>query len=346
MGQEASRRIDPAAFPPFRERLPWIGGDLQTAGDFLFVPPVSIPSVRSERLFFPMADGTGDVLEGVLETPAAPGAGLPLAVVIHGLTGCEDSKYVRRSSAVLVGAGYRVLRLNLRGAGPTLGKCREAYHSGRTADLKAVLEQLLEQRVAERFVLMGFSLGGNLVLKGLAEFGDRLPIVAGISISAPIDLAVTARNFDAGRNKIYQHWMLERMRKEAFARPGNLSEDEAAGIRAARTVIAFDDALTAPHNGYRDAAHYYAENSANRFMADIPVPTLVIHGLNDPWIPGRLYRDVDWSANPNLVPLLPTRGGHVGFHEVGGGSWVNRCTLIFLDQVLAGESAGRDVAIR
>ena len=130
-------------FPPFRQRFPWIGGDLQTAGDFLFLPMAQIPSKRTERMRFPMEDGTGDVLLGAMDHPEGPAADRPLVVILHGLTGSEDSRYVRRTAARLIADGYPVLRLNLRGAGPSMGQCREQYHSGRTRDVRAVLDQLL-----------------------------------------------------------------------------------------------------------------------------------------------------------------------------------------------------------
>lgn len=323
-------------FPPFRQRFPWIGSDLQTAGDFLFLPMAQIPSKRTQRMRFPMEDGTGDVLLGALDHPKNPAEDRPLVVILHGLTGSEDSRYVRRTAARMVGDGYPVLRLNLRGAGPSMGQCREQYHSGRTGDLRAVLEQLLAQESYRDFVLVGYSLGANILLKGLAEFGDALSVVAGCSISAPIDLAAAARRFMAPRNALYQHWLLKRMKYEFSRVPdGAVSDAMREAVRRARTVVDFDNAMTAPRNGYADAWAYYEANSALRRLADIRVPTLLIHGLDDPWIPGQTYQDFDWSSNPVLVPLLPAHGGHVGFHQSSGGSWADRCLELFLERVLS-----------
>ena len=291
-------------FPSFRERFPWIGGDLQTAGDFLFVPPVDIPSKTSERVSFPMEDGTGDVLQGLLEEPEEPRDPSLLVVVIHGLTGCEDSKYVRRSTAALVGAGYRVLRLSLRGAGPSLGLCKEQYHSGGSNDLRRIFDIILEQNLADRIAVMGYSLGGNLVLKGMAEYGSDYPIVAAIAVSAPIDLSVTARHFASPRNALYQHWLLKRMKAEASVLADQVSTEQIDRVLAATDVVAFDEAWTGPRNGYADAETYYADNASRPLLKDIRVPTLVIHGLNDPWIPAGMYEAYDWKANPWLTPLL------------------------------------------
>ena len=322
-------------FPPFRQRFPWIGGDLQTAGDFLFLPMAQIPSKRTERMRFPMEDGTGDILLGALDHPEGPAADRPLVVIMHGLTGSEDSRYVRRTAARLIADGYPVLRLNLRGAGPYMGQCREQYHSGRTRDVRAVLDQLLASGPFTRFVLVGYSLGANILLKGIAEFGTALSIVAGCSISAPIDLAEAARRFTATRNTLYQHWLLKRMKLEFSQLPDDAVADAMrAAVRRARTVVDFDNAMTAPRNGYADALDYYQANSAIHFLGAIRVPTLLIHGLDDPWIPGQTYRDFDWASNPYLTALLPPRGGHVGFHQTSGGSWADRCLELFLASVV------------
>lgn len=326
-------------FPPFRQRFPWIGPDLQMSGDFLFIPPVENPASRTERLEFPMNDGTGDVLLGALDHPERPAPDAALAIVIHGLTGCEESKYVLRTAAGLLKRRHPVLRLNLRGAGPSVGKAREQYHSGRSQDLRRVLEALEAMGRFPGYLPVGFSLGGNLVLKALGEFGRDFPIVAGCAVSAPIDLALTAKRFLDPRNTLYHRWLIDRMKEEALKLPADAIPDaQREAVRKVRDIIAFDQVLTAPRNGYADAWEYYDRNAAMRFMPDIEVPTLVIHALDDPWIPGAIYRRFDWAANPWLVPLLPERGGHVGFHEArqptaNGASWADRCLGLFLDRL-------------
>jgi len=102
-------------------------------------------------------------------------------------------------------------------------------------------------------------------------------------------------------------------------------------VRAARSIWEFDEKLVAPRNGYRDAAHYYAENNARRFLPDVRTPTLVVHALDDPWIPGGVYLDFPWSRNASLLPLLPRGGGHVGFHARDDRTpWHDRCIAAFL----------------
>ncbi|NQW08284.1 MAG: alpha/beta fold hydrolase [Alphaproteobacteria bacterium] len=319
------------AFAPFQPRWPWIGADSQTIRDAIMRPAVALPTISTERLDVPMSDGTGDTLVGFLDRPRQTRSGRPLAILIHGLTGCSDSIYTRRTTARLLMAGYPVLRLNLRGAGPSRDLCRFQYHSGRSEDLRAVLEQLPAALMADGVVLIGWSLGGNMLLKALAEFGGAFPIRAAAVVSAPIDLMASARRFGDARNALYQRWLLARMREEATAGRAEISVEERAAIAKARDVIAFDDVFTAPRNGFRDAVDYYACNSAIGFMADIAVPTLVIHALDDPWIPARAYRAFEWDATPSLTPLLPHYGGHVGFHGPGGRSWTDDCMLTYFE---------------
>ncbi|MCK6454894.1 MAG: hypothetical protein L6R19_29215, partial [Alphaproteobacteria bacterium] len=142
-----------------------------------------------------------------------------------------------------------------------------------------------------------------------------LPIRAAASVSAPIDLARSARRITHWRNRPYHRWLLGRMIAEAV--PGTAGAAERDAVLTARTVIEFDDRFVAPRNGFAGAADYYRRCSAAAYLDGIGVPTLVIHARDDPWIPGDIYRDVDWPANPALVRLLPAQGGHVGFHAAG-----------------------------
>ena len=327
--------IGDEGFPPFVARAPWWGGDLQTIRNTLVGRIPALASHPAERLEFPMPDGTGDVLVGSLHRAKAVSP-RPLAILIHGLTGCEGSTYLLRTADFLLQAGFTVLRLNLRGAGPSRRCCRFQYHAGRTEDFRAVLAALPGDLTSAGIVAIGYSLGGNMLLKYLGEAGDGTPLSAAVSVSAPIDLAASARRFHALRNRIYLRWLLARMKAEATAPIAELTEAERRAIAAARTVLQFDDGFVAPHNGFADAADYYARCSALGFLDRIARPTLVIHAFDDPWIPGDAYRRHAWEANPRLHPLLAEGGGHVGFHASGDSvSWHDRCAARFLDRVAA-----------
>ncbi|MDX2170462.1 MAG: alpha/beta fold hydrolase [Deltaproteobacteria bacterium] len=266
-----------------------------------------------ERLLLPLADGSGDCLAGLLQRPAG-GPRAPLAVLLHGLSGGEDSPYMQVSAAALVAAGHPVLRLNLRGAGASRPLCRFQYHAGRTADLRDALAALDPSLTDSGVLLVGYSLGGNMLLKFLAEHADGFPIRAAAAVSAPIDLAAAARRILMPRNRVY-HWnLLRAMKIEALSAGAELTADERRAIDTARSIVEFDDRFVAPRNDFAGAADYYARSSAERYLPAIRTPTLIVHALDDPWIPPDAYRRVAWPALPRLTPLLSDGGGHVGFH--------------------------------
>src|SRR5579862_3978353 len=320
-----------SGFPPFVARWPWIGADLQTLRNALAPPRHDLSVYRSERLMLPLADDTGDTLSGLLQHPVSPPG--PLVVLIHGLSGTEDSAYMLASAAALLSAGYRVLRLNLRGAGPSRPFCRLQYHAGRSADLRDALAALDAALLRRGLFLVGYSLGGNMLLKFLAEHAADFPILAAVAISAPLDLAAASERIGAARNRIYHRHLLHHMKVEALGLGAELTAEEQRRVRTAHTIFEFDDRFVGPRNGYAGADDYYSNNSGARFLSAIRVPTLLIHALDDPWIPSAAYQRVAWASHPALVPLLSDSGGHVGFH--GRGSevpWHDRCVEIFFKE--------------
>jgi uncharacterized protein len=296
----------------FIARPPWWGGDLQTVRGYLRQPPAAPEG--GERIEFGLPDG--DRLVATLDRPAT-GSTRPLLVLIHGLTGSQDSNYMLASARHFLGQGYPVLRLNLRGAGPSRPLCRQSYHAGRSADLQAVLAQMDGRLARHGLLLVGYSLGGNMLLKHLGEQGRRAQVLAAAAVSAPIDLKATQLSMARWRNRLYHDYLLRRMKEEALAPDASPTAAERAAMPDIATTWAFDERIVAPRNGFQGAEDYYARCSAAPFLPRIRVPTLVIHALDDPWIPGRLYQAVDWAANPRLKPLLPRGGGHVGFHGWG-----------------------------
>ena len=313
-------------------RAPWLGPNLQTLRNYLRRPAIDLPASGFERIELAMPDGSGDRLLGDFNRPAND-VGKPLVVLIHGLTGCSTGTYMLVSARHLLRLGYPVLRLNLRGAGPTRGLCRQQYHAGRSEDLRAALAALPAALTGRGVFAVGYSLGANMLLNYLGEQGADGPVRAAGAISAPIDLAAASRRIRAPRNRAYHGWLLRRMQEEALGGDG-FSAAEREAIRAARSVYEFDQRLVGPSNGFAGADDYYARCSGLRFLPAIAVPTLVIHALDDPWIPGATYRQFDWNSTPGLVPLLPGRGGHVGFHGAGTRlPWHDRCLEIFFAEM-------------
>ena len=316
-------------YPPFRPRAPWWGPDLQTVRNALRPPaPHEFPA---ERIILPLSDGSGDALSGLLQRPHTE-CGKPLAVLIHGLSGSEESAYMHTSAGELLRRGHPVLRLNLRGAGLSRPLCRLQYHAGRTVDLRDALLDVPAELAARGFVLMGFSLGGNLLLKFLAEHAGDVDVLAAASVSAPIDLSAASRRFLAPRNLLYQRHLIASMKAEALAGGADVSTDERRAIGSVRTVWEFDEHFVAPRNGWSGAEAYYAANTALGFLPEVRVPTLLIQSLDDPWIPSESYRAFDWSRHPKLQALLPAAGGHVGFHgRDAPHPWHDRCFALFLE---------------
>jgi predicted alpha/beta-fold hydrolase len=294
---------------------------------------IGVPAVVGERLYLAMGDGGGDWLAASLTKTTSR---RPLVVLIHGLTGCETSTYLLTSARHFHALGYPVLRLNLRGAGPSRATCRGHYHAGRSEDLRDALSALDPALREDGLLLIGFSLGGNMLLKFLAEHGAGFPIRAAATVSAPIDLAATARRFMRPRNAIYQRWLLSQMKRDSL--PGAMSPAQRRAVEAARSVYAFDDGFVAPHHGFGTADRYYAECAGLRFLEAVAVPTLLIQARDDPWISPRAYLEFDWRSNPLLTALIPRHGGHCGFHDRRGGAWHNHAIAAFFDRECAGFS--------
>lgn len=321
------------SFPLFRSRAPWWGRDLQTLRNSIVAPGPVFADLPGERIDFPMADGSGDVLLGMLHNPKGEGE-RPLVIVIHGLTGSEDSVYVRMTTRRLLDLGYPVMRLNLRGAGPSQGHCQQRYHAGRSEDLRQVLGRMDGRLAARGLLLVGYSLGGNLLLKYLGEAGRRAMVLGAVSISAPIDLDRARRAIMRPRNRLYQRYLLTRLKEETRSLP--LTPAEQSELAGVQTLFDFDDRILAPRTGFAGAEDYYRRSMALPYLGDIAVPTLIVQAQDDPWIPFATYRDVDWAGNPRLIPLFSKGGGHVGFH--GRGStipWQDRCMAEFFERCRA-----------
>ncbi|MFI5029127.1 MAG: YheT family hydrolase [Reyranellales bacterium] len=285
----------------------------------------------SERLCFPMADRTGDILLGMLDRPEEPMANRPLVILIHGLTGCEDSVYIRSAARHLLDQGYTVLRLNVRGAGSSRAYCGEHHHMGRTADFRRVLWQLPEDLTRDGVVAVGYSAGGTMLLKYLGEEGSFSPLRAAATICAPIDLIRNARHMEKPRNWFYHNYLLNDMKAEALGEGARVSSEEREVIRAARSVFDFDERFMSPRHGFKGAEDYYTLCSPMHFMPEIRIPTLVVAACDDPWIPIEHYRTFKWSDNAWLLPVLPSTGGHVGFHgHAGNRPWANVAIEKFL----------------
>lgn len=238
----------------------------------------------------------------------APGAGE--IVLVHGLEGSGDAGYMRSMAHAGLEAGYVVHRFHMRTCGGTGHLCRTLYHAGLTSDLLAVLRDLQKQKRAPVH-LVGYSLGGNVVLKLAGELGEQGPaLIASVSaLSTPIDLAACARRIGRLDNRLYERRFLKKMRQRIGA-TGQFSKKE---LQLATSIFEFDDRFTGPSFGFRDAEEYYATQSAQNFLDKIRVPALLIQARDDTFIPFAVFDHPAFQRNPCLHLLATKHGGHLGF---------------------------------
>ncbi len=328
----AVRRPGTDLFAAFRDRAPWWGGDLQTLRNFCFVTDPQLDS-RTSVLEFRASDGSGDRLLGSLEEPPSPCPASPLILLIHGLTGCEDSHYMRESARFHLTRGRTVLRLNLRGAGPARQVANGYYHAGRAEDVRDVLAGLDGDLTRTGVFAIGFSLGGNILLNLLGRLRVGRPLIGGATVSAPIEPGEACRQIMAPRNALYHRFLLVRMKRDVLAAPA-LSAEERQAVDSAGSVFAFDDVWVAPRNGFEDAGDYYRRTAGAQFVGAVRVPTLMLHASNDPWIPAAPYLRLKAHDLPNVEIRIARSGGHLGFHERGHAeTWHDRTIESFIRRV-------------
>jgi predicted alpha/beta-fold hydrolase len=275
------------------------------------------PAWRRERWELP----DGDFLDVDRLDASQPAA--PVALLCHGLEGSSTAAYVRGLAAALDARGVGVAALNFRGCSGEPNRLPRFYHSGETGDLAFAVDRLAAERPGRPILLAGFSLGGNVVVKYLGERGEavRSEVLRAAVVSVPWDLARSARAIDGVGPMawVYRERFLRRLRakveEKARRFPAAL---DAPAARRSRTVVAFDDAVTAPLHGFATADDYYARCSAGRFVREVRVPLLALAALDDPMVPR------DCLPPPSILPAAMTleataRGGHVGFVE--GAPW-------------------------
>jgi len=242
--------------------------------------------------------------------------GRPTLVILHGMEGSTESRYMLGTAGKALAAGFNAIRVNTRNCGGTEHLTSTLYHAGLTEDLRHILTELVERDGLRELYIAGFSLGGNVVVKLAGEYGGAAPdeLKGAIAVSPSIDLKASADAIETRSNTIYNLrflWSLRtRMRRKAVLFPERY---DASRLRGVWSIREFDDVYTAPHAGFGNVANYYERASALQFISRISIPTLIIHAQDDPFIPFASFRHPDIEANPNVVLLAPEQGGHVGF---------------------------------
>lgn len=296
----------------FRPHPLLAGAHAQTIAPALLRPTPAL-ALRIERMETP----DGDFVE--LGWAGDGRAGRPLAILVHGLGGGFDSKYIRGLGARLIAADWRVCALQLRGAGPQPNRLARAYHQGDTADLRLLWRTLREREPDTFLAVVGWSLGGNITLKALGEEGTQAVPDVACAVSVPFNLHVCAEHLRQGFARVYQKRLLDALkdmaRRKHAVTPVRAPADLAQAL-AARDFFEFDNAYTAPLNGFRDAEDYYARCASGPFLSLIKRPTLILHALDDPFLVPSIVPH-ESRLSPQVTLELATRGGHVGFLSAG-----------------------------
>ena len=298
---------------PFKPHSVFRNGHAQTIAAYLWPRRFRSVSKRDQERLFEVAPGVKVLAHCRWQRDTK---GCPTIIAWHGIEGSTSSNYMQATAEKGFRAGFNVIRVNFRNCGGTEHLTTTIYHGGLSADLKAVVKELIEKDQISRMFLVGFSLGGNLVLKLAGEYGDNPPReVLGIcAVSPSVDLSTSADLIMKRSNWIYHQDFVRRLKKRIRTNHKLYPElYDISGLGQARTIKEFDDRFTARAHGFANADDYYYRSSALRVTAQIRIPSLIIHAEDDPFIPFAPLRDPTVLNNPYILLLAPQQGGHVAF---------------------------------
>lgn len=336
----------------FKERFPWIGGDLQTLRDTFCLDDLPNENSKEFQISVPSMPGieccSGGLL-ALLDVPKNLSTSKGLVLLVHGLGGSSRRHGLRRMGARLIEAGFCVLRLNLRGSDPCRHIVPGTYAAQCNSDLKPVLElaRNLCRDFGRRSVNnkegnfplfgVGISLGGTILLnacfdQAFSNDSDHLALDGLICTSSPLDLSLCSKSIERPRNLIYQRWLLNRLVKQTLSDKLLLNNNqfnslakELKGANKKLSIRDFDNLITAPRWGYRSVDEYYTQASPLRKMLGLKVshpPIMMLQSLDDPWVPYDsallLQKHIVNSKCSNINVVLTNKGGHNGFHGING----------------------------
>lgn len=240
----------------------------------------------------------------------------PTLVIVHGLEGSSDARYMLGTAAKAMRAGFNTVRLNLRNCGNTEHLTHTLYNSGMSGDLLSVADEFFDRDGLRDIFLAGFSMSGNIVLKLAGENGEKISgRIAGVcAVSPSVDLSACAAAIERKDNWLYQKSFMRSLHRR-IKQKEKLFPDlyDATDIRLIRTIREFDERYTAADGGYANADDYYARASSLPMIKDIRIPTLIVHAQDDPFIPFDSLQHPSIAENPHVILLDPEHGGHLGF---------------------------------
>ena len=276
--------------------------------------------------------------EDFIDVDWLTGAGSRLVILCHGLEGSSDTHYMKGMARACASAGWDVLAYNFRGCSGEPNRLARSYHGGSTDDLALVIKHALETSPYRKLALIGFSLGGNQVLKYLGERRLDRPaeLCAGVAISPPCDLSACSDQLERLENKVYQIRFLRSLLTKVMSKRA-LIEAELGSIstKACRNIREFDDRFVAPLNGFASAEDYYQHASALPLLQSITHPTLLLSALDDPFLASTCQPVQAQINNPLLQLNYPRHGGHVSFRQRHPQQWYwgEQQAVEFLDAI-------------
>jgi predicted alpha/beta-fold hydrolase len=327
---------------PFEPHPLLLGGHVMTMAPVFWRRKFSLPTTE-DRLF--RVDAESQLLAHCHWQPGKR-SDAPVIVIVHGLEGSSDSDYSLGIAERAFAQGFNAIRLNQRNCGGSEALTPTLYNSGMSSDYRAVCEELANRDGFNEIFFVGYSMGGNLVLKMGGEYGETFPpALRGICAVCPaLDLAACADELERWDNYFYQrHFvegLMERYRRKALSMPERYPAD---GFGPIRTVREFDDAITAPNFGFRDAQEYYEASSAKKVLANLRVPTLLLEAQDDPFVPYASIQAAGAADNPAITLVAPKHGGHCAFVSNKSGAarfWAEQTVVEFCDALRGAATTG------
>jgi predicted alpha/beta-fold hydrolase len=326
----------PTSLPWFEEFVPRRGllnGHLQTiVGNFLPRPPFRLASV-TETVEVDPTDGSRVICHCKWQPDENANRRLTV-VLVHGLEGSSDSRYILGLSVRAWNAGCNVVRMNMRNCGDSDELTPTLYHSGLSSDVGAVVDHYTKRFGLERVALVGYSMGGNLVLKLAGEWGARPPLCSVAAVCPAVDLAAGSDALHEPANRLYEWHFLRRLmrryRRKASLFPGIYQEHGLGPIRSLRD---FDDKIVARYCNFKDADDYYYRAAGARVVDRIAVPTLILLALDDPFIRVTAETRAKILANPNIQFVETAHGGHCAYLGTDAGDdihWAESTVVRYL----------------
>jgi hypothetical protein len=274
-----------------------------------------LPTLQIEIEKFELADG--DFVDCYWHNKPKPNANTPIVILFHGLAGSFKSPYIQGIMLALANAGYASVLMHFRGCSGEQNRLPRSYHSGDSGDALAWIESLKKEYPHSKLFGVGYSLGGNMLLKLLGEMGNKSLLNAAVSVSPPMQLDICADDINRGFSKFYQYILMKDLKASLMQKyekhdMQTLLNFKKENIPKLKTFRDFDGAYTAPIHGFSSAQDYYTRSSSRQFLKDIQTPTLIIHSSNDPFMSKKIIPSKNEYSK--MVSLeISEYGGHVGF---------------------------------